>query len=278
MLVMALIAGALARPPGCEQVGLKGWKKALAASEEALRVGEFGKAGAMLDETEDRLACLEELAPKELLGAVARQRAYQSMMEFDEVQATQWVQLARITTPEFSWFSWVPDRHIVRRLDREPDPMSGRVRDKGLVIPDGGGVFLDGRYLLVPEAEADVPHLLQVANGEGVVVNAEWISGAAFPDYALSSDAAEAPPPPLWFTNPVDPAELRRARRGRRAQSAAGVAAVSAATFVTAWMARGAYSEHPTDGLRTVVNGATVASGALGVGALGIGVFALVGP
>jgi len=278
MLFVVLAAAAFARPPECDDVGLKGWKKALAASEEALRVGEMGKADAMLDATETRLACLVELAPSELLGRFARQRAYQTMVEFDEVEAARWVQLARVASPALGWPSWVPDRHIVRRLDREPDPIEGRVRDAGLLVPDGGGVFLDGRYLEAPVAEADVPHLLQVANNEGVVIDAEWVNGAAFPDSVLGPADLLVPPAPLWFTDPVDPAVARRERRGRRLQSALGVAATSAAMFTSAWLARGAYAEHPTDGLRTVVNGATVGAATLGVGAAGLGVFAVVAP
>jgi len=278
MLTLALTAAALARPADCEEVGLKGWEKTLQASGEALRVGELAKADAMLDGIEERLPCLVSLVPDELLGRYARQRAYQLMLEFDEVEAARWFLLSRVVDPELGWPSWVPEQHIVRRLEREPEPMVGRVRDRGLTVPEGGGVFLDGRYLTVPEAEADVPHLLQVADGEGRVIDGAWQSGAAFPDRVLGPDDVQVPPPPLWFTDPVDPAEARRQRQGRRAQSALGVAATAGAVFVSAWVARSAYVDHPTGGLRTVVNGATVASGALGVGALGIGVYALVGP
>ncbi len=271
------LSAALAASPACRDVTLTGWEEALDASEEALRSGQLAKAGAVLAQTEEQLRCVVQVVPPELLARLGRQRAFQRMLDFDEGQAEQWLSLARSVDPAGSWPSWVPERHVVRRLDATLPRVAGRVEGRGLVVPEGGGVFLDGAYLTQPEALVETPHLLQVAGDDGVVTDAFWMMGAAFPPDVLGPPV-DVPAAPMWFTDPVDPAVAKRQRRGHRAEAALGLAALSAAVFGSAWMARGAYADHPTDGLRTVVNGATAASGVVGGGAVLAAGWALVGP
>ena len=93
------LSAALAASPACRDVTLKGWEEALDASEEALRAGQLGKAGAVLDQTEEQLRCVVQVVPQELMARLGRQRAFQRMLDFDEVQAEQWLSLARSVDP-----------------------------------------------------------------------------------------------------------------------------------------------------------------------------------
>jgi hypothetical protein len=269
------LMSAMAAPPACGEVPLKGWQEALDASEEALRAGELARAEALLTATTEQLPCVSAVVPTQLLSRLGRQIAYQRMLAFDEVEAEQWLALSVSVDPDGAWPAWVPDRPVVRRLGGTELPPVARV-DGGLVVPEGGGVFLDGGYLTTPEARVEVPHLLQVADDQGRITAGRWMMGAAFPPEVLGPDVP-VPAAPLWFTDPVDPAVARRQRRAQRGSAALGVAALAGALYGSAWMARGAYAEHPTDGLRTVVNGTTAASGGVAVVALGAGVWALVG-
>lgn len=263
---------ALAQQPACEPASVQGWEAALDAGEESLRTGAIARASALLERTEEQLRCVVEVVPEPLMVRLGRLRAYEHMIDVDAIEAQRWLGLSLSLDPRGRWPSWVPDAHVARTLEA-PEVVIGRA-DGGLAVPEGGGVFLDGRYLVEPVAQSEVPHLLQVAGADGVVTQAWWIDGAAFPPEVLGP-AVPVPPAPLWFTDPVDPAALRRQRRARRLESAGSLALLSGALFGSAWLARTAYDAHPTDGLRTVVNGTTAASGAAGGLAIGAAIWAV---
>lgn len=276
LVVAALAVFSVASAQDCPDVDLDDWRDALAATDAAFEAAQLPKVRAILEGTAKVLPCLKVVVPTDLIGRYARQQAFLRMVDQDGVEATSWFQLARAADPQGSWPPYVPGRHTARDLSREPAPTQGQVEGLGLVVPEGGGVFLDGRYLVSPTAEAEVPHLLQVANGSGEVTFAAWQQGSVFPDVVLGPPAA-VPPAPLWFTDPVDPAVARAERRHNRYLAAGGLGAMAVGLFGGALLARQTYDGHPTDGLRVLVNGATIGSGAAATGALVVGTIGLVG-
>ncbi len=250
----------LARGADCPNVDLDDWRDALDATDEAFTEARLPDARRLLAGTVQVLPCLKVVVPTDLLGRYARQRAFLYSVDQEGIEALGWYNLARVVDPEGAWPAYVPGRHSARDLSREPAPIRGSMEGQGLLVPDGGGVFLDGRYLFEPVAEAEVPHILQVADGEGVVTWAGWQQGVLFPDNVLGP-VITVPPAPLWFTDPVDPAVARAEKRKVRFRAAAGFGAMAAGLFGGAHLARASYEQYPTDTMRGVVNGATVGSG-----------------
>ena len=273
-MLLALIV-AMAHGADCPDVDLDDWREALDATDAAFAEARLPEARSLLLGTVQVLPCLEEVVPTDLLGRYARQRAFLLMVDQEAIEANGWYQLARAIDPEGAWPSYVPGRHTARDLSREPAPLQGKVEGAGLLVPDGGGVFLDGRYLVEPVAEAEVPHILQVADGNGLVTFASWQEGSVFPEKVLGP-VVTVPPAPLWFTDPVDPAVARAEIRRKRFLATAGLGAMAAGLFGGAHLARVSYVEHPTDTMRGVVNGATVGAGVAATGALVAGTLGLV--
>jgi len=265
----------LAHGADCPDVDVDDWREALDATDAAFAEARLPQALQLLRGTVTVLPCLETVVPTDMLGRYARQRAFMLMVDQEAIEANGWYQLARGIDPEGAWPSYVPGRHTARDLSREPAPMQGRAEGAGLVVPDGGGVFLDGRYLVEPVAEAEVPHLLQVADGEGRVTFAAWQEGSVFPDRVLGP-LVTVPPAPQWFTDPVDPAVARAEIRRTRFLAAAGLGAMAAGLFGGAHLARVSYLDHPTDTMQVVVNGATIGAGVAATGGLVAGTLGLV--
>lgn len=273
MVVFALSwfgAPALARPLDCPELFNDQFAAALDEVDAAFEAADFTRARGILQASHERVPCLVEVVPVELMARYALQRAYGEALVIEIEEATRWARLAQALDPAFEWPAYIPSEHEARRLlDGLPPPESASVRGKGLRPDPGGGIFLDGRYLVRPEAEPGIPHFLQVGDGSGEIWLAQWQDGMVFPEDILGPPAAISDEPPAWFGKPPGSVVGPRPVRARRLESSLGFAVAAGTLFGSAWIARTAYEQHPTDGLQLAVNGSTAASAAAGGAALG---------
>lgn len=260
---------ALARDPSCPDLTVAQFQALIDQVDEAYLGFEVKKAGALLAAAEPRVPCIVEVVPTADVARFAIRRSYSVALELDMSEAQRWLALARSLDPEIPWPGYIPGDHEVRDLTApiaEPLPLRG----KGLVVPPGGGVFLDGRFLERPEAEPGVPHLLQVGDGGGAFVLALWQDGTAFPEEVLGPPLASDPTLPAWYGKPLGTVKPVRTPRPwtesrlRRLEASAGLLAAGGALYGSALVARTAYEQRPTDGLFYAVDGATLLSGAAG--------------
>jgi hypothetical protein len=238
-----------------------------AVDEEYLNL-EFNKAAMLLDAGQPNVPCILQVVPTRDIARYAIRRAYALELDLDENEAQRWAALAFALDPEIDWPTYVPPDHAARKmLDGYPPPQTIELEGQGFAIPQGGGVFLDGRWLAEPRAEQGVPHLLQVGDAAGELVQSEWIDGTSFPEELLGRPTSVALEVPRWYGADGRIKKAARPwsdRRLHRLESSAGFAIASGTLFASAVLARAAYDDRPTDGLFYTVNGATIGSGAAG--------------
>lgn len=229
---------------------------------------DFRKARLLLEAGQPNIPCILQIVPAIDVAAYAIRRAYALELDLDENEAERWASLAFALDPEIEWPAYIPPDHAARRmLDDVPPAETITLDDKGFVVPLGGGVFVDGRWLAEPRAEQGLPHLLQVGDGTGQLVFSGWIDGVSFPEDFVGPPLAAPLELPKWYSSDGRIRKTARPwsdRRLHRLESSAGFAVVGGTLFTTALLARAAYDDRPTDGLFVTVNGATVASGAAG--------------
>jgi hypothetical protein len=293
MHLLALIAAAAFATPGqdCPELNSAGVEKALDAVDGLFTKEDLTRANTVLARTEARMPCLVDVPSPQLVARFARQRAFAVTMTVDPFAAARWAQLAEALDPGVPWPAYVPEQHPVRLLlDQEGEASSGRALGATLTWPEDGEVFLDGRWWLTASGEVGVPHLLQIADKDGSMVFSGWIDGVAFPADVLAKPG-ERPPPRasscvesdvcVELTG-IDPGPKVRPpvdteRRSRRLLASAGLGAAAATLYTSAWLARSAYAERPSDGLYYAVDGATAASAATGAAAATMLGIALIG-
>ncbi|MEQ1568904.1 MAG: hypothetical protein ABMA64_24920 [Myxococcota bacterium] len=282
--MLALLSSiAHGRPADCPDLYLVQFERFFDEVDALIVAQEFSDARRMLDGAYPRVPCIVQVVPSVDLAKYAIRRSYLYALDLDENETLRWATTAKALEPGIDWPAYVPPEHSVRALLPTLEvPAPVPIEGAGLVVPERGGVFLDGRFLTVPQAEPELPHLLQVGDGMGRMVASRWQDGTMFPDDLLGPPLEQVPEPPRWFTHPnakIRPPKEPRpwtAARKTRLESAAGFAVAGGALFGTAWVARWAYDQRATDGLYYTVNGATVASGAAGGAAvvlLGAAVF-----
>lgn len=226
---------------------------------------QFARARTLLELGQPNVPCIDQVVPSADLARYAIRRAYALALDLDENEAQRWATAAFAIDPTVQWPAYVPAEHSARRMLDDLEPVLPVTLDQGLVIPFGGGVFLDGRFLVEPVAEPAVPHLLQVGDGTGQIVRSGWQDGATFPEDLLGPKLPLPPELPKWYG--ADGKIRKTARpwtdtRMHRLESSAGFAIVGGTLFASAFLARSAYEERPTDGLYYTVDGAVIASGA----------------
>lgn len=267
-LALWLSLAAEARDPNCPELYVWQFRALMDAVDEEYTNNEFQRAQKLLAAADPRVPCVIQIVPTADLAQFAIRRAYGLALDLDENEALRWAQLAITLDPKIQWPSYVPEEHSARALLQEVQPLEPlTLESQGLVVPQAGGAFIDGRFLEVPRAEPGVPHLLQVGDGTGKLVFSDWIDGATFPEDYLGPVREQPLTLPRWYSpdgkikrvpKPWTPARLHRL------ESSAGFAVAAGALYTTALLARSAYNERPTDGLFYTTNGATVASGAAG--------------
>ncbi len=264
-LCLSLPTEAHARDPECPELLVGQFTSALDLAETALMDADFTTARTVLAGSEGRIPCIVEVVPPEAIARFATARAYQQALDLDQSEAVRWALLASVLTGDFEWPAYVPPDHEVRNLLNDiPVPVTSTIRGKGLAVPEAGAVFLDGRFLTRPEASPGIPHLLQVGDAYGELTTSRWIDGVAFPAELLGPQISDTLVLPAWYGVPHHRLPGKRSKRSKRLESALGFAVAGSALFGSAWVARGAYDARPSDALFYTVNGAMVASGAVG--------------
>ena len=276
LALLGLPHAAQARDPTCPELFNYQFEATLDEVEKSFRNSAFGRARSILDAAEPRVPCLVEIVPTEVLARFARQRAIIAALDVDLDDATRWARLARTLDSETPWPDLIPPTHPAWQVLSEAEATDPtRIPNRGLRIEDGGGVFLDGRLLTLPESELQMPHLLQVGDAYGRLTVSQWQDGLAFPPDVLGPPVEMDDVMPAWFGKPPGSIKGPRPVRARRFEAAGALALAAGTLYGGAWLARSAYQDRPTDGLRTAVNGTTVASAATGVLAAGTFTLAL---
>jgi hypothetical protein len=272
MLLLLPPLVAVAQDAACQSRSIAEFERGLEEVDAAFVGLRFDQAKDLLDRQTDQVRCLVEIVPTSDVAAFDIRKAYAGALSFDPEETVRWGNAARALRPDIQWPSYVPEHHYVRTLLSKVAPVDPAELPDGLVVPESGGVFLDGRFRDTPTAEPDVPHLLQVGDATGRVIVSQWQEGTGFPPALLGPRSAEPPPRPDWSADRASP----RPPRGRLL-AAAALGAGAGASYVTSWVARGAYARHPTDGWFYVVDGSVVASSGAGLAAVGLAVSALAG-
>jgi hypothetical protein len=175
------------------------WLKAMDTADQQMGQFKLKDARVTIYAAREQVPCLDQLVKPSYLGRYARQVALLEFLSQDEETASRWGELQRVAAPDLPWPADIPEDHPFRELITGLDlPTESGPTDKSLLIPKGGGVFLDGTPILYPQAWSEVPNLLQVADGDGKITSAYWQDGAAFHDEALT-DLGKTPKPPKWF-------------------------------------------------------------------------------
>ncbi len=269
LLLVGMPAPAGAQDPGCPKLYNYQFEATLEEIDRSFEASAFSRARDMIDAAHPRIPCLIEIVPTPLLARYARQRAWSKALDIDLDEAERWARLAHALDPGAGWPDYVPEHHPSRKILEDatvdhPQAPIGDLHDLG----GGGAAFLDGVLLTRPEAEPQTPHLLQVGDATGELLVSIWQDGLAFPEGLLGPPGELTGELPVWYGKPPGTIKGPRPVRRRRFESALGLGITAGGLFGSAWLARDVYLDHPTDGLRTTVNGATIASGAIGTTAL----------
>lgn len=264
---------------------------------DALEAAELVDARTHLTGIAERLPCLDEVVDPNLFALFARYNATVYYYGQDEDQALRWGLASRFADPDLAWDEQLfPEEHPVRRMIEDAVlPASGVMRDKGLLPPKGGGIFVNGRFAPRPEAWYEVPSLVQVFDRGRQKVDAFWIEGPSFPSQWTVMRVGDVTPPSWWDgtpapssarnrpsdpvrpVKPVKPVNPDRKRAPVVPLVASLVlAGVSGGTYLLASSSEATFGDQPTGkeltAVRTRTNLLVMASGASLAGALGVGV------
>jgi hypothetical protein len=269
LLLGASVGTAWARDPDCPELRAADLTALADQVDQLFAEKQVAAARRALVFAEKKLPCVLDVVKTEDVARFALRYAYALAGDVDTPEAQRWALLARALDPSLPWPAYIPAGHQVRELAIGELPAPTTLEGKGLSVPDGGGVFLDGRFLEGPKAEPGVPHLLQVGDAGGNL-ETTWIDGTAFPEDLLGPPAGAPPTLPAWYSADGSKVKIQRPKaewsEARRAnlERAVGFAAVGGALYGTALSARSAYDVRPTDGLFVATNGAAVAGATAG--------------
>jgi hypothetical protein len=236
------------------------------------------------------LPCMEELANRTQLARYARLQGFLAFLDQDEESALEWGLYARVIDDSAPWPLELPPTHPYLAMLAEADDPTTVKADGFLVVPDKGGIFVNGAFVSEPEALAQQQNLVQVLDKNGYPKDTGWQDGAAFPS-ALISDIGEPTSMPKYYDpathevkqgagpvverikrDPIDIPVMPIAISGGLAASSAVaylLAGSAQASLATATTAEDLTRARSTANILVLVSGAT-AAGALGVGVGGI--------
>ncbi|MBW1878746.1 MAG: hypothetical protein JRJ84_10330 [Deltaproteobacteria bacterium] len=153
-----------------------------------------------LSDTRRSLRCIDQIVQPSYLARFGRQMALIFFFDQDEDATRRWGLLARYSDASYPWASEHPSDHPYReQVETSDDPILGGPRSASLAPPTKGGIFMNGHLLTRPEAPAEVPMFMQVADKKGIVIASFWQDGARFPEVVLGPAGPE-PAPPKWWT------------------------------------------------------------------------------
>lgn len=260
---------------------------------------DLDRALNVLRRTENLIPCMKELADKQLLGRFARAYALISFLQQDSVQATRWGHYFKGLYKEGEDIDWgehpaaTPLQNI---LEMEPlDEPEDIAKDAGWAHPKGGAVFVDASFMAQPQVQPGIPHLIQVFQKSGYLVEAYWQDSDVYKtDFVDSSGPTEVPkfydpathaitpkgkPPPIPGTTKAKKAPIVPLIAG------GGLLVASGVMYALAGSAKAKLKCNPAEGdtdcpstsaeltaLRSRANLFVLGSGIALVGGLGIGV------
>ncbi len=236
--------------------------------------------------------CLDKLVEPGLMARFGQQMAMSFFFDQDEAQAERWALLARYTDPKLP-YEFDKDHPFMALIKAIEDPPYGKVEGKRLAPPLKGGIFMNGKLAQEPIARAEVPYLVQVMDGEQVLLGGYWQDGSAFQQGLLADGTGKAAKP-RWFRGSImdqsgdDVVSSRGGSEGGISRGgggggsklvpiaiSGGLAATSLATLVVAGLSEASLPNQTTsEGLtnaRTTANAMVVVSGVTFAGALGVG-------
>lgn len=202
VLVAALFVAstAQAQQRRCSEYNHAGWDQDLDTASELLAAFDLDRAETVLGATYDQLPCLDRVALPSRLGRYAQLRAITAFFRQDEVSVVRWARLAEVTAPWLPWPAPITDDHpMMEILAEHPDVMVGGPDDASWNLPRGSSVFLDGHPSELPVSEVEVPHLVQIFDKKGELLQASWQDGTAFADDLFVAGSVSPVATPRWY-------------------------------------------------------------------------------
>src|SRR5688500_15376154 len=142
-MLLLLAATARAQTEVCAgPLPLAEWEEAMDQVDAALVALDGARADRILDDLVHELRCLDALAPPAAIGRLARQISLVAFFAQDPDELAHWALLARDTSGGAPWPDGVPVPERYLALVAElPAPQLGRLDDRGLAVPKGGGAL-----------------------------------------------------------------------------------------------------------------------------------------
>jgi hypothetical protein len=196
MLVLVALT-AFAQSRDCSPYDHAKWAADMDKADEALAAGSVDVGRPILAATHKELLCLDVVANPAYVARFGRQLALAFFFDQDDDAVRRWGLMSRYADAELAWPSSVPMplRDAIEQLE---DPISGHPEGMGLLVPKKGGLFWNGRPLADAQAPAEVPGLVQVGDAKGIIVDAYWQDGAAFPARVLVAGGGPVEAPKWW--------------------------------------------------------------------------------
>ena len=233
------------------------------------------------------LPCMEQLTNRTQLARYAWLHGFMAFNEQDEEGALQWGLYARVIDDSAPRPMELPPTHPYPSLLAEAEDPKTIASDGFLVVPDRGGVFVNGALITTPEALDEQQNLVQILDRAGYPKDTYWQDGATFRSDLITAEGAPAAVPKFYnpdthavkqtsgpiVDKPVrDPVEIPVVPIA----ISGGLAASSAITYILAGAAQAslATAQTPEDltKARSTANILVLVSGATAAGALGVGV------
>ena len=152
-------------------------------AEANKRLNDVDMNGALelVTEAGRQLRCLPTPVDPKALARFARTMSVLGFYGQDEFAAIRYGLMQRAAYPDLPYDDSLPEGHPYRDLmEMTDDPISGSASE-ALVVPRNGRFLMNGHEVEGASAWAEVPQFVQVVDKEGVVLDAYWQDGAAFP-------------------------------------------------------------------------------------------------
>jgi hypothetical protein len=196
-----LIAVAAAQEEKCVPLELQALVEGLDRSEFAFEGGDSAEGTRLVDEFKAKMRCLVELPTPELMARLASLQALAGHFDQDPDRSVRWARAAEWVVPGHLWPGAVSADHLLRGLVAEEGPASVGAKGRhGFRVPENGAIVLSGRLVVDTDVATDVPLFLQVCDGTGQVIRAEWQEGGSFPEDLIGR---ETPQVPTWWTREI---------------------------------------------------------------------------
>ena len=226
MLVLWLIpALATAQAPDCDAAfDVNRFLKGLDEAEEAIVVPDQKAAHDVLSALHENVRCLPDpLHPRHLVR-YGRARALEAYLDRRDSEIPYWGQLALLDRT-VAWPDRIgpthPGRRVLTLMARRAEE---REDGHGLAVPPSGGLIIDGRAAVLPEASPQAPHLMQIMDADGHIEETFWMDGVMWRQSLLTNDPTPVQPPMRYATpnpdlDPYAPVVLWAQEEERRAQT-----------------------------------------------------------